>query len=100
MKENNSIQLFENQRIRTAWNAEREEWLFSVVDVVGSLTDSVNPTDYFKKIRKRDELLGEFLGTNCPQVKMLTTTDKQRLTDVASRQTILESFGGKRFIKN
>ena len=49
MDENNSIQLFEDRKIRTAWDEEKEEWYFSVVDVVAVLSDSANPTDYLKK---------------------------------------------------
>ena len=74
----NKIQLFESKKIRSAWNEEEEEWYFSLVDVVEVLTDSTNPTDYLKKIRKRDTLLGEYIGTNCPQVAMMTETGKQR----------------------
>ena len=51
MDENNSIQLFEDRKIRTAWDEEQEEWYFSVVDVIAVLTDSSNPTDYLKKMR-------------------------------------------------
>ena len=57
MDENNSIQLFEDRKIRTAWDEEKEEWYFSVVDVVAVLSDSANPPDYLKKMRKRDEQL-------------------------------------------
>ena len=57
MDENNSIQLFEDRKIRIAWDEEQEEWYFSVVDVIAVLTDSSNPTDYLKKMRKRDEQL-------------------------------------------
>ncbi|MDR1022669.1 MAG: hypothetical protein LBL94_05295 [Prevotellaceae bacterium] len=74
------IKLFENKQIRSAWNAEAEEWYLSLVDVISVLTDSVNPTDYLKKLRKRDELLGEYIGTNCPYVEMLTETGKKRKT--------------------
>ena len=66
------------------WNDEEEQWCFSVVDVVGALTDSVNPTDYLKKIRKRDEALGVYIGTNCPHVEMLTETGKKRKTLAAN----------------
>ena len=79
-----NIKLFQDKRIRSAWNEEEEQWYFSVVDVVEALTDSVNPTDYLKKIRKRDEALGSFLGTNCPQVEMLTETGKKRKTLAAN----------------
>ncbi len=79
-----NIKLFQDKKIRSAWNEEEEQWYFSVVDVVEALTDSVNPTDYLKKIRKRDEALGSFLGTNCPQVEMLTETGKKRKTLAAN----------------
>lgn len=74
MDENNSIQLFEDRKIRTAWDEEQEEWYFSVVDVIAVLTDSSNPTDYLKKMRKRDEQLASYLGTNCLQVAMMGAT--------------------------
>lgn len=84
MKSQNAIKLFEDQKIRTSWNEEEEEWYFSIVDVVGVLTDSTNPTDYLKKLRKRDAILGDYLGTNCPQVAMPTNTGKQRNTLAAN----------------
>ena len=74
MEKQESIKIFEEKRIRTLWDEEHEKWYFSVVDVVQVLTDSVNPTDYLKKMRKRDPELGKFLGTNCPQVAMMTET--------------------------
>lgn len=73
-----NIKLFQDKKIRSAWNDEEEQWYFSVVDVVEALTDSVNPTDYLKKIRKRDKSLATYLGTNCPQVEMLTESGKKR----------------------
>ena len=81
---NNKLQLFESKKIRSTWSEEEEEWYFSVVDVIEALTDSVNPTDYLKKLRKRDALLGEYIGTNCPQVAMITETGKQRKTLAAN----------------
>lgn len=74
------IQLFESKKIRSVWNDEEEEWYFSLVDVIKALTDSTNPTDYLKKLRKRDALLGDYIGTNCPHVAMMTETGKQRKT--------------------
>ena len=88
MDENNSIQLFEDRKIRTAWDEEKEEWYFSVVDVVAVLSDSANPTDYLKKMRKRDEQLASYLGTNCPQVMMMTETGKRRKTLAADTESL------------
>ena len=76
----NDIKIFQDKRIRTAWNDVEEQWYFSVVDVIEALTDSTNPTDYLKKMRKRDAELASFLGTNCPQVAMRTHTGKLRQT--------------------
>ena len=89
MNENNSIQLFEERKIRTAWDEEREEWYFSVVDVIAVLTDSPNPTDYLKKMRKRDELLAAYMGTNCPHVEMMGTTGKKRKVLAATAEQLL-----------
>ncbi len=76
----NSIKLFENKRIRRFYDDATEIWYFSVVDIVEALTDSKNPTDYLKKLRKRDADLGIYLGTNCPQVDMETEIGKKRKT--------------------
>lgn len=71
MTKQNQIQIFNDRKVRTVWDSETEEWYFSVVDVVAVLTDSANPTDYLKKMRKRDPELGEYVGTNCPQIPMV-----------------------------
>lgn len=88
MEDNFAIQLFEGKRVRIVWDEEQEKYYFSVVDIVQVLTDSENPTDYLKKIRKRDPELGSFLGTNCPQVMMMTHTGKKRITLAADLQGI------------
>ena len=64
------IKLFESKKVRSHWDSELEKWYFSVIDIVEILTDSINPTDYLKKLRKRDGLLADYIGTNCPQVAM------------------------------
>jgi hypothetical protein len=74
-----NIKLFEDKKVRTHWNEKEEQWYFSVIDVVEVLTDSINPTDYFKKIRKRDAELGFFVGTNCPQVEMISNGKKRKI---------------------
>jgi hypothetical protein len=84
-----SIKLFENRRIRSAWDEEKEEWYLSVVDVVGVLADTPNPTDYLKKMRKRDIILGSYIGTNCPQVEMIGESGKKRKTLAANSEQIL-----------
>ena len=88
MEDNFAIQLFEGKKVRIVWDEEQEKYYFSVVDIVQVLTDSINPTDYLKKVRKRDPELGTFLGTNCPQVEMLTFTGKKRMTLAADLQGI------------
>ena len=85
----NNIKLFQDKKIRSQWNEDEEQWYFSVVDVIEALTDSVNPTDYLKKIRKRDQLLANYIGTNCPQVEMITETGKKRKTLAANVKSLL-----------
>jgi len=65
----NKLVVFQSKEIRRVWHEEK--WYYSLVDVVGALTGSANPTDYLKKIRKRDEELGFYIGTTDPQVEML-----------------------------
>lgn len=84
-----NIKLFEEKQVRSVWNEEEQQWYFSVVDVVGILTESVNPTDYLKKLRKRDTELGTYIGTNCPQVAMLTSTGKNRRILAGNTKSIL-----------
>lgn len=87
------IQLFQGKNVRTAWNAENEEWCFSVVDVVGVLTDQETPrsaSTYWAVLKNRlkEEGASELL-TNCKQLKMLASDGKKRLTDVANVQQLL-----------
>lgn len=88
MTKKEAIKIFEEKKVRTVWDDETEEWYFSVVDVIAVLTDSSNPTDYLKKMRKRDEQLASFIGTNCPQVTMQTETGKRRKTLAADIRAI------------
>ena len=85
-----NLQLFEDQPIRTAWNEEEEEWYFSVVDVVGVLTESLNPGNYWKVLKKRLREEGNELVTNCNQLKLKSPKDGKRyLTDVANTEQLL-----------
>ena len=93
MSQNDKIQLFEDKRIRTAWDEEKEEWYFSVVDVVAVLTDQPDArhaSTYWAVLKKRlnNEGAGQLL-TNCKQLKMRATDGKMRLTDVASTEQLL-----------
>ncbi len=89
MIKQNAIKIFEEKKVRTIWDDQEEKWYFSIVDVVSILTDSVNPTDYLKKMRKRDEQLALFLGTNCPQITMVTESGKKRKTLAGDTKVIL-----------
>ena len=83
------VKIFEGSQIRSVWDNEREEWYFSVVDVIGSLTESNNPRDYWYRVKKRmsDEERSE-LSTICRQLKLKASDGKMRLTDVADMQGI------------
>jgi DNA-damage-inducible protein D len=72
------LAIFEGKKIRRVWDEKTEQWFFSLVDVVEVLTDSKNPTDYLKKMRKRDTELGFYVGTNCPHVEMSGDDSKKR----------------------
>jgi hypothetical protein len=77
MTENKSTAVFENKLVRRYYDENAETWYFSVVDIIEALTDSSNPTDYLKKLRKRDAELGSYIGTNCPQVEMETNSGEK-----------------------
>ena len=92
MDRNESIQLFEDRRIRTAWDEANEEWYFSVVDVVGVLTDSPDYNTgrkYWNKLKQRLKEEGSELVTKCHQLKMTAADGKKRLTDVADTEQML-----------
>lgn len=89
IKDNNAIQLFEDKQIRTAWDAEREEWYFSIVDVIAVLTDSPNPQTYWRVMKKRLKDEGNETVTNCNALKMTAADGKKRLTDVADTEQLL-----------
>ena len=89
MAQSDKIQLFEDKRIRTAWDAEKEEWYFSIVDVVAVLTDSPNPQTYWRVLKKRLKDEGNETVTSCNAVKMTAADGKHRLTDVADTEQLL-----------
>ena len=89
MGQNDKIQLFEDKRIRTAWDEEKEEWFFSVVDVIAVLTDSKDPAAYWRKLKQRMREEGSETVTNCHGLKMTAADGKKRLTDVADTGQLL-----------
>lgn len=89
MGEDNKIQLFENQPIRTAWNEELEEWYFSIIDVVAVLTESKDANAYWRKLKQRLIKEGNETVTNCHALKMKAADGKRRLTDVANTEQLL-----------
>ena len=89
MDENHSIQLFEDRRIRTAWDEEQEEWYFSVQDVVAVLAESSDPKQYIKKMRTRDPELSANWGTICTPVQMLAADGKKRKIQAANAEGLL-----------
>ena len=93
------IQLFENQKIRTVWDEEKEEWYFSIVDVVGVLSESVDGRKYWNKLKQRLKEEGNELVTNCHQLKLKAADGKRRLTDVATTEElfrIIQSIPSKK----
>ena len=89
MGQNDKIQLFEDKRIRTAWDEEKEEWFFSIVDVIAVLTDSKDPAAYWRKLKQRMREEGSETVTNCHGLKMTAADGKKRLTDVADTEQLL-----------
>jgi len=89
MKKENTIKLFQDKRIRDHWNDEKEKWFFSIVDVIGLLTKSVNPQAYWRKLKERLKKEGNETVTNCHGLKMVATDGKMRITDVADTEQLL-----------
>ena len=89
MAQSDKIQLFEDKRIRTAWDEEKEEWYFSIVDVVAVLTDSPNPQTYWRVLKKRLKDEGNETVTSCNALKMTAADGKRRLTDVVDTEQLL-----------
>ena len=84
-----NIKIFEDRKIRTKWDAEKEDWWFSLVDIVEILTDSTDPTQYLKRLRSRDNELNNYIGTNCTHVEMIGFTGKTRKVLSGSTKDVL-----------
>ena len=89
MDKDNEIKLFNDKQIRTAWDGEKEEWYFSIVDVVAALTDSKDATAYWRKLKQRLKDEGNETVTNCHGLKMIAADGKMRMTDVANTEQLL-----------
>lgn len=85
----NKIKIFENKQVRTAWNADQEEWFFAVVDIIEVLTDSPNPQTYWRVLKKRLKDEGNETVTSCNALKMLAKDGKNRLTDCLDTKGVL-----------
>jgi len=89
MSKENKMQIFEDKRIRTVWDNEREEWFFSISDVCGILTNSVDANVYWRKLKERLKNEGNETVTNCHSLKLKAEDGKMRLTDVANTEQLL-----------
>ena len=88
MTKKEAIKIFEEKKVRTVWDDETEEWFFSVVDVVAILTDSPNPSNYWKVLKHRLRKEGNESVTNCNQLKLPSTDGKYYKTDVATTEQL------------
>lgn len=89
MEKEDAVKLFEDRKIRVAWNEDDEKWYFSIVDVIGILTDSPNPRNYWKVLKGRLKEEGSEVVTNCNQLKLQATDGKFYKTDVADTEQLL-----------
>jgi len=88
MSKETSIRLFEQKQVRSVWDDEQEKWYFSIVDVVGVLSDSVDPQAYWRKLKQRLREEGNETVTNCHGLKMVAADGKMRMTDVADTEQL------------
>ena len=88
MADKGEIKIFNDKQIRTAWNEEKEEWYFSVVDVVAVLTESENPNNYWKVLKNRLKKEGSQLVTNCNQLKIPSSDGEMYKTDCMNTEQL------------
>ncbi len=88
MKQQNAIQIFEDKKVRTLWDAAAEKWYISIVDVIAILTESIDPNAYWRKLKQRLKEEGNETVTNCHGLKMLAADSKMRMTDVANTKQL------------
>ena len=88
MTKKEAIKIFEEKKVRTLWDDETEEWYFSIVDIIAILTESVDPTAYWRKLKQRLKTEGNETVTNCHGLKMRAADGKMRLTDVVNTEQL------------
>ena len=88
MTKKEAIKLFEEKKVRTVWDDEQEKWYFSIVDVIDILTESVDSTAYWRKLKQRLKIEGNETVTNCHGLKMRAADGKMRMTDVADTEQL------------
>ena len=88
MKQQQAIKAFEDKRVRTVWDAEQEKWYFSIIDVVGFLTDSDRPRKYWSDLKSKLKTEGSQLSEKIGQLKMLSADGKFYKTDVADTEQL------------
>ena len=88
MSKQSEIKIFENKQVRTLWDAEKEKWFVSIVDVITILTDSIDPNAYWRKLKQRLKAEGNETVTNCHGLKMLAADGKMRMTDVVDTEQL------------
>ena len=89
MDKENAIKLFQDKKVRVYWDNEKEKWFFSVIDIIGVLTESDNPRKYWSVLKTRLKKEGSELATNCSRLKLLAGDGKMRFTDVADTEHLL-----------
>ena len=95
MTKENAIRLFQDQKVRVLWDNELEKWFFSIVDIIGILTDSPNPRKYWSVLKTRLKQEGSELATKCSQLKMQSVDGKFYKTDVADTEQLLRLIQSK-----
>ncbi|NJN26654.1 MAG: Bro-N domain-containing protein [Cyclobacteriaceae bacterium] len=88
MSKKSEIKIFEDKKVRSIWDRDKEKWYFSIIDVIAILTDSVDPNAYWRKLKQRLKAEGNETVTNCHGLKMLAPDGKMRKTDVADTEQL------------
>ena len=96
MGQKEQLKIFENQKVRTAWDDQEENWYFSIVDVCRVLTESKDPQAYWRKLKQRLKEEGNETVTNCHALKMRAADGKMRLTDVADTEQMFRIIQSER----